>query len=70
MALSFYGDPPHNGKSARAFRSPKRISITLPDSTYQQLVHRSNAEGRSMSNLASFLLDNSLLHLHGNSIQP
>ena len=40
-----------------AFRSPTRISITLPDYTYQHLLCRSDEEGRSLSNLAAFLLE-------------
>ena len=42
-----------------AFRSPTRISIsiTLPDYTYQDLLCRSDEEGRSLSNLAAFLLE-------------
>jgi hypothetical protein len=40
-----------------AFRSPTRISITLPDCIYQHLLSRSDEEGRSLSNLAAFLLE-------------
>jgi len=36
--------------------SPKRITITIPHCTYNEILQRSIAEGRSMSNLASFLL--------------
>jgi hypothetical protein len=39
------------------FRSPTRISITLPYNTYQELIRKSDDEGRSMSNLAAFLLE-------------
>ena len=42
------------------FRSPTRISITLPYSTYQNLIEKSDYEGRSMSNLAAFLLESAL----------
>jgi hypothetical protein len=41
----------------RAFRSPKRLTITLPFGTYQRLLDRSDHEGRSLSNLAAFLLE-------------
>ena len=37
-----------------------RISITLPYSTYQNLIEKSDHEGRSMSNLAAFLLESAL----------
>jgi hypothetical protein len=39
------------------FRSPRRISITLPFGAYQRLLDRSDFEGRSLSNLAAFLLE-------------
>lgn len=39
------------------FRKPQRISITLPYETYRQLIERSVREGRSISNLAAFLLE-------------
>ena len=45
-----------------AFRTPLRISITLPHNTYHQLLERSDFEGRSMSNLAAYLLETSLNH--------
>jgi hypothetical protein len=38
-------------------RKPRRITITLPDSIYDQLLRRSDREGRSISNLAAFLLE-------------
>ena len=40
--------------------SPKRISVTLPDSTIKKLLKKSLNEGRSLSNLAAFLLEQSL----------
>jgi hypothetical protein len=40
-----------------ANRSPKRITITLSYSTLEMLVKRSNEEGRSLSNLAAFILE-------------
>ena len=39
------------------FRKPQRISITLPYETYRHLIERSVREGRSISNLAAFLLE-------------
>ena len=44
----------------RSFRSPRRISVTLPNDAYQRLVNRSDEEGRSLSNLAAFLLETAL----------
>jgi hypothetical protein len=42
------------------FSSPQRITITVPAATLKKLLKRSIAEGRSMSNLAAFLLEHSL----------
>jgi hypothetical protein len=43
-----------------AFRSPRRVTITLPFSTFEELQGRADGEGRSLSNLAAFLLESSL----------
>lgn len=42
-------------------RHPQRISATISWSTHQLLLERSDTEGRSVSNLAAFLLEESLL---------
>jgi hypothetical protein len=39
------------------FRKPKRITITVPDQIYRTLEERSMREGRSISNLAAYLLE-------------
>ena len=46
-----------------ASRSPKRVTITLPCSTLEMLVKRSNEEGRSLSNLAAFILEQGINRL-------
>ena len=38
-------------------RSPRRVSVTIPHSLYEELLKRSDLEGRSVSNLAAFLLE-------------
>lgn len=43
------------------FKSPKRVTITIPQALYERLVTMSDAQGRSFSNLASFLLESSLM---------
>lgn len=43
-----------------AFRTPRRVTITLPFATYQDLLQRADGTGRSLSNLAAFLLESSL----------
>lgn len=55
MALSYPG-----AGQPLSLRSSKRLSITVPHSTLQALLERSLQEGRSMSNLASYLLESSL----------
>jgi hypothetical protein len=47
-------------KSVTAFRSPKRITITVAYGTKQKLLDRSDREGRSLSNLAAFLIESTL----------
>jgi hypothetical protein len=42
------------------FSSPQRITITVPAMTLKKLLKRSLLEGRSLSNLAAFLLEQSL----------
>jgi hypothetical protein len=42
-------------------RKPQRISITISQSTYDRLISRSDQEGRSVSNLAAYLLENGLV---------
>jgi hypothetical protein len=49
----------HPNQRLESFRSPKRITITVPYQIYQNLTERSDREGRSLSNLAAFLLEQS-----------
>jgi len=39
------------------FRSPRRITVTLAYQTFERLQQRCDSEGRSLSNLAAFLLE-------------
>lgn len=41
-------------------RSSQRLTITVAHSTLEALVERSGREGRSISNLAAYLLERSL----------
>ena len=54
--------PANNVSNARRgqSRSSKRITITLNYATYKALEERSSEEGRSISNLASYVLERSL----------
>jgi hypothetical protein len=45
------------------FRSPRRVTITLPYNVYEHLLAKSDEEGRSLSNLAAFALESSLSKL-------
>ena len=40
-----------------ALRKPKRITITIPQAVYERLEQLSVEDGRSLSNLAAFLLE-------------
>ena len=42
------------------FLSPQRLTITVPAMTLRKLLKRSLVEGRSVSNLAVYLLEQSL----------
>ena len=44
-----------------AFRQPRRLSITVSASVYQSLLDRSDQQGRSLSNLAAYLLEQALV---------
>jgi hypothetical protein len=39
---------------------PRRITVTIPSKLHQELVDRSDREGRSLSNLVAFLLETAL----------
>jgi hypothetical protein len=41
-------------------RAPQRVTITLNYAAYKSLEKRSTVEGRSMSNLAAFILENAV----------
>lgn len=43
-----------------AFRKPVRITITVSHGTHQALTERCDEEGRSLSNLAAYMLETSL----------
>lgn len=41
-------------------RKPRRMTMTIPDAAFRQLLQLSDEQGRSLSNLAAFLLESSL----------
>ena len=43
-----------------SLRSSKRLTITVAESVLESLNERSNQEGRSLSNLAAYLLESAL----------
>lgn len=49
----------------RLTRKPRRMTITLPDKTFNDLAARSYREGRSMSNLSAFLLEQAMEQTDG-----
>ena len=44
-------------KLAPLHRSPRRVTITVPYALYSELLARSDQQGRSLSNLAAFLIE-------------
>lgn len=47
----------HDNSHIKVFRKPKRITITVPYSTYVDLERLSCEQGRSLSNLSAHLLE-------------
>jgi hypothetical protein len=61
VALSWSEATAMNAEEIRiAFRKPVRITITVPHSTHQALALRSDQEGRSLSNLAAYMIEHAL----------
>ena len=60
MVTSQAGLQPSSAQGNPVFRSPRRITITLPYGAYQRLRERSELEGRSLSNLAAYLLEHAM----------
>lgn len=54
------GSPLLDSDLDQDLKRSKRITITLNHSLYTKLLERSNREGRSISNLASYLLQHDL----------
>ena len=57
MTQAFFGD---NKNKLIISRSSRRIGITIPHSIAKHLEEQSVREGRSLSNLAAYLLEKSL----------
>jgi hypothetical protein len=55
-----YADSVNQPPRSQANRAPKRLTITIPFSTFQAIERRSTEEGRSLSNLAAYLLERGL----------
>lgn len=51
-------------------RSPKRVSVTVPDVVLQRLIAHSDEQGRSTSNFAAYLLEVALDTLEGKTSIP
>jgi hypothetical protein len=48
----------------KVFRKPVRITITLAYRNYSELERLSGEQGRSLSNLAAYLLEGALQRIH------
>ena len=53
----------YSSQTAFAFRAPRRITITLPHNAFCDLQQRCDDEGRSLSNLAAYMLETALKKL-------
>jgi hypothetical protein len=60
MTYAFNRTEQNTQNQRMIFRSPKRISITIPHNAYEHLLKQSDLQGRSLSNLAAFLLESAL----------
>jgi len=52
-----FASEPETGKITPKHHSPRRVTITVPYALYCELLARSDQQGRSLSNLAAFLLE-------------
>ncbi|MEY2643846.1 MAG: hypothetical protein RLZZ611_495 [Cyanobacteriota bacterium] len=50
-------DPYASAKAQLATRAPKRVTATIPWAILEKLLQRSSEEGRSLSNLISYILE-------------
>lgn len=67
MGLDLLGssdEPMRSHSTPGPFLRPVRVTITIPYNAYQALIERSNHQGRSLSNLAAYLLESSLQAIH------
>lgn len=51
---------PSDSSLALLQRRTHRVTFTVPDSVFQLLIARSNVQGRSISNLCAYLVEQSL----------
>jgi hypothetical protein len=58
--MSSCKEPMRSHSTPGPFLRPVRVTITIPYNAYQALIERSNHQGRSLSNLAAYLLETSL----------
>ncbi|MEN9767283.1 MAG: CopG-like 1 or ribbon-helix-helix domain, 5 [Cyanobacteriota bacterium] len=62
--------PAHSSPQSPLIRSSRRISITVPHHAFSLLQERSDQEGRSLSNLAAYLLESSMERATAVSVLP
>jgi hypothetical protein len=60
MSYDIRRDENQQTRHPHPFKSPQRITITIPNHAYEHLMKRSNEEGRSLSNLAAYLLETAI----------
>ena len=57
MSLKFNGSGHAPARRTIVLKAPRRITITIPHSTFEHLIQRSDEQGRSLSNLAAYMLE-------------
>jgi len=60
IATHTAGEMENQMSFSNIFKKPVRVTITVPHNIYINLKSRSDEEGRSLSNLAAFLIEKSL----------
>lgn len=70
MACSTSLSPASPDLPVKGPRSARRITITVPHRAYLSLLQRSDEEGRSLSNLAAYLLEAAIEQRVSSSQRP
>jgi hypothetical protein len=59
--------PPNPPQINHLFRKPRRVSVSLPQQVVNDLVEMADQQGRSLSNIAAFLLETRLREIQSDN---